>query len=108
VPPAPEVPPLQPLLELAALPFCPSLASLPPQLLRVSAEPDIKLAMHRPANIFLISSVCMSAPNRLSFLNVLSDERQSVKPTGNTSISGTGLFAKPWFIKCANFTAYLE
>ena len=55
VPPAPLVLPLQPLLELPAPELSPLHALLPAQPLKVSVDPDIRLAMHRPASIFFRS-----------------------------------------------------
>jgi len=55
VPPAPLVLPLQPLLELPAPDLFPLHALLPVQPLKVSVDPDIRLAMHRPDSIFFRS-----------------------------------------------------
>jgi len=61
VPPAPVVPPLQALLELPALTFSPLPALLPAQPLKTSEDPDIKLAMHRPARTFFKSFMSIVA-----------------------------------------------
>jgi len=61
VPPAPFVLPLQPLVELPAPDLSPLQALFPAQLLKVSVDPDIMLAMHRPARIFLRSLASIEA-----------------------------------------------
>jgi hypothetical protein len=55
VPPAPEVSPLQPLWELPAPALSPLQALFPAQPLKVTADPDIRLAIHMPASIFFKS-----------------------------------------------------
>lgn len=61
VPPAPEVPPLQPLLELPAPAFFPLHALVPAHPLKASVEPEISPAIHRPARIFFRSLVSIMA-----------------------------------------------
>ena len=64
VPPAPEVP-LQPLVELPAPDLSPLQALFPAQLLKVSADPEIRLAIHRPASIFFRSLASIVASCRV-------------------------------------------
>ena len=55
-PPAPDVPPLHPLLELPAVDLSPVLVLLSvTQPLIVNADPVIRLAMQKPAKIFFRS-----------------------------------------------------
>jgi hypothetical protein len=60
VPPAPDVPPLQPLLELPAPDFS-ALQPLVAHPLNVKTDPDTSPAMHSPARIFFSSFVSMAA-----------------------------------------------
>ena len=61
VPPAPEVLPLQPLLELPAPAFSPLQAPQPEQLLRAKVDPAIRPAIQKPARIFFRSVVSIIA-----------------------------------------------
>ena len=66
VPPASELLPLQPLVELPAPDLLPLQALFPAHPLKVSADPDIRLAMHRPARIFFRSLASIVASCLLS------------------------------------------
>jgi hypothetical protein len=71
VPPAPEVLPLQPLWELPAPDLSPLQALFPAHPLKVSADPDIRLATQRPAKIFFRSLASMVASCLVKGLNLV-------------------------------------